>query len=789
MLHYLDFLRKKSTGVACAFSFLLLLSQFSSPALAQQVETPYETAATTPATATDTVYPAAITTPKLNLVNFAGRLLERGTRRPVGGATVVIKETEAYVLSDEDGSFEFIDLPSGEYTVFVAAVGYRKFEAKEKIDFNTRLDIVYYIDAQFISAYEIVVTEQRERTEVSRTTLNRRELARVPGSGGDPLRAIESLPGVGTSSDNGEALLVRGSSPESNHYFYNRVPAPGLYHFGGIRSIYSGEMMDQIDFIAGGHGARFGSAIEGSGPGGVVDIYTRDPRSDRFGGFVDVNFIITDVLFEGPINDTTSLAISGKRSYFDLIMQPMLDQMDIGMDVLPYFWDYQIALVHKPDEDNKYSIFSLGWRDAMSLVIDEDNPEEPELVGNVMMDQSFHGIGANIDNKITDSLRNYFSPYIGLAKANYNLGDSIYLKETDRSYGFSDRLEYQISDEHTLNFGLEGMLWSVGIDTEIVRFAEEGEAYSSISNSERMSMHRMKRIWGTATYLEDIYSPIEALKIIPGLRMTYNDLAGYSVFDPRLSTMYQTTEDTLLKASVGLYHEFPQAIELVEPFGTPGLDPELTAQYVFGIEHQFNEAINMDVQLYYKDMKYLVMATESGDPYYDNRGRGFSYGGEIFLRHAFVDRFFGWISYAYNISRRNYGGGRYKVFEYDQPHTVNLVASYQVTREFEIGAKWQYSSGEPYSPVEGAIYNADNNTYIPFYGEEYSERMPDYHRLDMRFDYKFIYNTWMLDCYLEVLNAYGRKNPVGYDYSYDYEEKDYYSQMSFMPFLGVKASF
>jgi TonB dependent receptor-like, beta-barrel/CarboxypepD_reg-like domain/TonB-dependent Receptor Plug Domain len=777
-----------NTSVILATS-LLVLTFLQGVAVAQESEPAFAVAATAPTATTDTIYPGAATLPALNLVNFAGRLLERGTRRPMSSATVVLKETEVYVLSQDDGTFEFIDLPGGEYTVIVAAVGYRKFETRETIDFDTRLDVVYYVDPQFISAYEIVVTEQRERTEVSRTTLNRQELARVPGSGGDPLRAIEALPGISKARDGGDDMLVRGSSPESNYYFYNRVPAPGLYHFGGLRSIFNGEMIDRIDFIAGGHGVRYGSAMDGSGPGGVVDIYNRDPRSDRLGGFVDLNFIIAEVMLEGPIGEDTSFVISGKRSYLDLIMQPMLHQLDMDIDVFPNFWDYQIEVVHRPDEDTRYSVFAIGWRDTASLVMEEDNPDEPELRGNFLIDQSFHGIGANIDNAITGSLRNYLSPYFGYSKAIFDIGDSNYVHEINRSYGFSDRLEYKYSREHTFNLGVEAMLVNVSLDAEIIRPPSEGDVYVSFSNSESMTFHSNESIWGLVGYVEEIYSPNEQWKLTPGLRMTYSDLADETVFDPRVSTMYQITDETLLKAAWGLYQEFPEAIELIEPFGTPGLNPEITTQYLFGVEHQFSEAVNLDVQMYYKDMQSLVMQTESGDPYYSNRGRGFSYGGEIFLRHALIDRFFGWISYSYNISRRNYGGGSYKVFEFDQPHTLNLVASYQLTREFEIGAKWSYTSGDPDTPVVGSIYNADNNTYIPIHGEQNSVRTPDYHRLDLRFDYKFIYDTWMLDLYLEVINAYARENPAGYQYNYDYSEKDYYSQMSFMPFLGVKASF
>ena len=79
--------------------------------------------------------------------------------------------------------------------------------------------------------------------------------------------------------------------------------------------------------------------------------------------------------------------------------------------------------------------------------------------------------------------------------------------------------------------------------------------------------------------------------------------------------------------------------------------------------------------------------------------------------------------------------------------------------------------------------------YLPIYGEKNSERLPPYHRLDLRVSKVFRFNSWELGIFLELLNAYNRKNLLDYQYEEDYKDKNPIYQFPILPYLGITATF
>ena len=70
------------------------------------------------------------------------------------------------------------------------------------------------------------------------------------------------------------------------------------------------------------------------------------------------------------------------------------------------------------------------------------------------------------------------------------------------------------------------------------------------------------------------------------------------------------------------------------------------------------------------------------------------------MRYRVLDKFFGWISYSYtHAERRDNPHSLYKPHLFDRTHIVSIVANYNFTPNFEIGAKWQYLSGTSEAPV------------------------------------------------------------------------------------------
>src|SRR5205823_11460165 len=132
-------------------------------------------------------------------VNLAGQIRERGTRRKLSAIEVMAAGETA--VTDAEGRFELRGLPEGEsIEIAVAAPGYERFTAHEIIPPGRRLEVEYRLQPLYSSPFEATVEGERERSELSRTTLSKEETDRVPGAQGDSLKVVEDLPGVARTS-------------------------------------------------------------------------------------------------------------------------------------------------------------------------------------------------------------------------------------------------------------------------------------------------------------------------------------------------------------------------------------------------------------------------------------------------------------------------------------------------------------------------------------------------------------------------------------------------------------
>jgi hypothetical protein len=96
---------------------------------------------------------------------------------------------------------------------------------------------------------------------------------------------------------------------------------------------------------------------------------------------------------------------------------------------------------------------------------------------------------------------------------------------------------------------------------------------------------------------------------------------------------------------------------------------------------------------------------------------------------------------------------------YDRTHNVSLVTNYDLSKRWNLSATWVFSTGNPTSyPV--AKYDVQGNT-IYYYADRNSNRIPDYHRLDISATYDFKKNEKRKvkqSVNFSVYNVYARRN-------------------------------
>ncbi len=728
---------------------------------------------------------------RTGVINFSGIVKERGSRKPKAYVTIYLKETEFEATTNKSGRFAFKNLPADIYTVVIPTMDYDLFETTEEINDGEAIEVVYYLEPKVVGTLEVVVRGQKVKKEVSRKTLNIEEAKVIPGSQGDAVKVVQNLPGV-SSVIAGGGLVIRGSNAEDSRIMLDGHEIPLLFHFGGYKSVYNSDLLDQIDLYTGGFGTKFQNAT-----GGIVELQSRKPRDDRWGGYFDTSLLDITALAEGPVNDKGSFAFAFRRSVIDLWLAPFLGAFtdDLEFTALPVYYDYQAKFHYQLDKLNSISIDAHGSLDKLELVSNLVSDTEPEFTGDLGFQTQAHSLVLHYRH-ITPNFESDFTPGLSYVKLSAKVGNDYFFDLDAVRFDIYEHMLFRINKTNTLAFGIQ-FEPSIGTArSNLVRPPKEGDVSYSFSNSDKVSSDMTESDLLAGFYVNDTIE-YKGLTIIPGLRFDYYSTLETYAISPSLIARYKVLDPLVIKASIGLYHRKPDFDEVYEPYGNKGLEFERALHVVAGLEWQITDTLSLDIQGYYKKLDNLVSSINEVDEdnpnlIYDNGGKGYVYGGEVLLRHDFSNNFFGWISYSIAQAKRTDGPGTsYRYFDLDQTHNLVVVASYGFLKTWRIGARFQYSSGTPYTEILGNILNADNGTYLPLFdsGNKNNKRTGASHQLDLRLDKSFIYNTWILKLYFDIQNAYFHNNPIATVYNYDYTESDEIKGLPFLMSIGLRAEF
>ena len=215
----------------------------------------------------------------------------------------------------------------------------------------------------------------------------------------------------------------------------------------------------------------------------------------------------------------------------------------------------------------------------------------------------------------------------------------------------------------------------------------------------------------------------------------------------------------------------------------------LTRHYIMEIEHELTDQTEFKFATYYKDSQKLVtedeasapsevqpastgerLATEAQVSNYLNQGAAYVGGVEAFLRHRIPDKFFGWISYAYtHAEQRDSPDAVYQPYLFDNTHILSIVANYNFTSNFEVGAKWQYLNGTSAVPISSLVLIQDPltrglNPLLASVDEELTAELTPYHKLDFRISHKWKVRGMKIGGFLDILNVYNRKNTIKFSF-------------------------
>ncbi len=641
-------------------------------------------------------------------------------------------------------------------------------------------------DTEDEEVYEAVAEVDAPPRETTKRTLDKQVLTRMPGTRGDAIRAIEVLPGVARAPD-GENPLIRGGGQFESLALVDGTPIPLLYHFGGVTSVIPSRLLERVDLYPGNFSARYGRATAG-----VVEAQLRDPKTDGFHALVDISLIDSSAMVESPIGDQLSVAVGGRRSNIDLVFDSFVPEGAFDVLAAPLYWDYQGIATYRPSANHKLRLAAFGGRDQLRLLFDDPSKEDPTLRGDLDVSREFHKLQLLYEGQF-DQVRQSLVVALGKQDLHQVFGPDT--RAYFEIYELDARGEWEVTLGHTKNAANQLMFgFDVGHQTLIgayrgsVASPDEGSLpYDNKNRGELVVNETTIGMTSPAVYVEARVHPTEAWQLVPGMRVDYYTLQKAATINPRLSSRYQLTDATALKAGVGGYSQPPLYYESFDPVGNPEVDPYHALHTSLGVEHEFGGMLQLDVEAFYKSLWNRVVGTEdSAPPFFENGGKGRIYGLETGATFRPSEATFAQLSYTLSRSERRDHGERWRLFDSDQPHILNLAAGHSWDSGWELGLRFRYVSGNPNTPVERAVYDATSDVYTPIFGAHNSTRDGAFHQLDVRAEKRFSIGPGSLSIYLDIQNVYNQENPEGYSYSYDYSKKEVVSGLPFFPNLGLR---
>ena len=235
--------------------------------------------------------------------------------------------------TDRLGSFRLASVPAGTYQLLVQALGYA--ERTEVLTLATGRTLEYDLrlvrQAIEIEGISVEAERSRERIRfeelggVTLREINLSDLKQLPGVvEADPIRAIEVLPGVVSTSDFSASFHVRGGSADQNLILLDGVPIFSPFHLGGFFSVFNADMLDRAELLSGGFPAEHGGRVSS-----VLQIES-DPGDGDFRVDAGISLLASRVAIGGslPRGTANSLGLanvkwraSARRSYFDILMK------------------------------------------------------------------------------------------------------------------------------------------------------------------------------------------------------------------------------------------------------------------------------------------------------------------------------------------------------------------------------------------------------------------------------------------------------------------------------------
>jgi hypothetical protein len=646
-------------------------------------------------------------------VHLRGVVFVKGTRDRLGGAAVTVDATPVGETGT-DGSFD-VPVAPGRRRLQVQFPGYEPSDMPVEAAAGMPDVTVRLMPRLTGERYESVVAAP---TEGARVALDQDELTHTPGSLGEPLRVIESLPGVTQAVWPLPLYAIRGANPGNTGFFLDGVRMPALFHVALGPAVIHPFFIDHLEFFPGGYPARFGRYVSG-----VVAASTAPPKPDHLRAEADVRLFDMGGIVATPFDDGKgAVAVAGRFSYTGLIYSLLSPDYTLG------YWDYQARVDHTLGS-GRLTVFAFGAYDHLGHKTDST------FTGTL----HFHRVDTRWEGAVGPG-RLLAGTALGYDHSEVQIPPVIPVLVSSSSLNAAPRLSYLLLGPRAD--------FEVGTDAEVQHFSPQ----SKRPDASTEDLFRGRLAVTAAGYGAVTVRPTRDLALTLGMREELFAESGAHSWEPepRLSLRFRPFGRTWIKATAGRFAQMaslPAAIPGFEGFGLSTLGTQTSKQGSIGIEQAIGDTYGLELTGFYQRLRLTDLNDMFNYDLADKRllelRDGESYGAEVMIRRAQSQRLYGWLAYTLSWSQRLIGAARAKAYsDWDQRHVLNVVAGYRFRHGYTLGARFHLNTGRPYP-----IY--DTRSSNP---PEYV-RLPAFYQIDLRLDKRMVFDRYTLDLYIEAVNA------------------------------------
>jgi hypothetical protein len=717
-------------------------------------------------------------------------------------ANVFVEQLNSGVATDFDGFFEFKDMKPGLYTIKCSFVGYEsKTFAEINVNPNkpTILNVKLIESSTSLDVVEITASpfQKSEESPVSKRSISATEIYRNPGGNRDISKVIQSLPGVASTASFRNDIIIRGGAPNENRFYLDGIEIPNINHFatqgssGGPVGMINVNFIREVDLYSGAFPANRGNTLSS-----VLEFKQIDGNPDRIASSLTVGSSDFGITLDGPINDKTTFVFSARRSYLQLLFSA------IGLPFLPTYNDSQFKIKTKINDKNQITFIGLGAIDDFILntgindnILSKDSLTAQDysdiesnnyILGYIPVTTQWnYAIGANWTHFKDNSFQNYVFSRNHLNNRSVKYKDNNEVPENLLQNYVSEEIENKFRFENTIR--KNGWKINFGNGIEYVTF--KNNTFQKIINqniSDTLEFESELNFVKTSFFGQISKKALDNKLIASfGIRTDQNSYSKemsnpLKQLSPRLSLAYAIGEKSSLNFNVGQYFQLP-------------------AYTVMGYQNNNNELVNKSNKITYINNKHIVFGLETNPgnfskitiegfyKKYDNypfllrdsislanlggdfgvigsepvtsTSEGRSYGIEFLAQKKLNKSFYGILAYTWVRSEFKDKNDNYVPSAWDNKHIISMTGGIKFKNDWEIGMRFRFSGGSPYTPYNDTISSLINvwdvNSFgVLDYNQLNGERLKSNHGLDIRIDKKWYWKKVTLNVYLDIQNLY-----------------------------------